>query len=298
MKELVKTEIENKIHNIREQQVMLDRDLAELYGVTTGNLNKAVKRNIERFPDSFMFKLTKDESLLFQSGIPNDSLRFQNGIIETGRGRHSKYLPYVFTEQGVAMLSGVLRSDTAVRVSIQIVKTFVAMRNYIATNAGVFQRLGIVEKKQLEHDKKFELVFRSMENKKIPNEKIFFNGQMFDAHKFVSDLIRTAKKSIVLVDNYIDDRTLTMFCKRKQGVSVRIYTKDIPKQLRLDVDKFNSQYPTIELVKFKNAHDRFMIIDRKDVYHIGTSIKDSGSKWCAISKFEKDAIILLDRLDQ
>ena len=280
--------IRNKIFTIQGLQVMLDNDLAELYEVETKQFNRAVKRNIERFPERFMFQLTPFEY---------SSLRCQNGTLKNRRGKHRKYLPYVFTEQGVSMLSGVLNSKTAINISIQIIDAFVAMKRFISSNAQIFQRLDRAEMKQIEHDKKFEQVFRAIENKQIVKKQgIFFNGQIFDAYKFVSNIIRSAEKSIVLVDNYIDDSVLTLFIKRKDKVRVIIYTKIVSKQLKLDIDKYNAQYPSIEIKEFKHSHDRFLIIDNKEVYHIGASLKDLGKKWFAFSKLEKEAFELLSRL--
>ena len=284
--------LQGLIYTIRGVQVMYDNDLAELYGVEIKRLNEQVKRNRERFPEEFMFQLT-DEEFAF--------LRSQNATLETGRGRHRKYLPYVFTEQGVAMLSAVLRSETAVKISIQIIKAFVAMRKFITTNAQIFHRLDAVEQKQLEHkaetDEKFDRIFNAIESKEItPKQGVFFDGQIFDAYKFVSDLIRRAKKSIIIIDNYIDDSVLLLLTKRKKSVTVKIFTKTISKQLALDVKKYNSQYPPVEIIKFKYAHDRFIIIDDKEVFHFGASLKDLGKKWFAFSKLEKDAFRLMERL--
>jgi len=226
-----------------------------------------------------------------------DSLRSQFATLDTGRGHHRKYFPYAFTEQGVAMLSGVLKSDTAIKVSIQIMNAFVTMRRFISSNAQIFHRLDAVEIKQIEHDQKFEEIFDAIQSKGIKPEKgIFFEGQIFDSYKFVSDLIRTAEKSIILIDNYIDDSVLTLFSKRNKNVQVIIFTKDISKQLWLDLAKYNSQYPLIEVKEFKQSHDRFMIIDNQEVYHFGASLKDLGKKWFAFSKFDKEAFNLLDRL--
>jgi len=278
--------IKRKIYTIRNMQAMIDKDLAEFYKVETRALNQAVKRNAERFPNNFMFQLTDSEAevLVSQNVIPS----------KKHLGGH---LPYAFTEQGVAMLSGVLKSDTAVRISIQIMSAFVAMRRFISSNAQIFQRLDIVEKKQIEHDRKFDEIFDAIQSRGIKPEKgIFFDGQIFDAYKFVSDIIRTANKSIVLIDNYIDDSVLTLFSKRNKDVQVKIFTKEISKQLLLDLVKYNSQYPIIELKEFNQSHDRFLIIDNKEVYHLGASLKDLGKKWFAFSKFNKEAFNLLDRL--
>ncbi len=288
--------IKSKIYTIRGMQVMIDTDLAGLYGVTTGNLNKAVTRNSDRFPDDFMFRLTKEEfkNLIFHFGISSLKSQF---VISSSQWGGRRKLPYAFTEQGVAMLSGVLKSDTAVRVNIQIMRAFVAMKKFLASNALIFHRLVIVEEKQIEYDKKFELVFDAIQSKDIRPEKgIFFDGQIFDAYKFVSDIIRTADKSLILIDNYIDDSVLTLFSKRNKDVHVTIFTKDVSRQLSLDLTKYNSQYPPIEVKEFKQSHDRFLIIDDKEVYHFGASLKDLGKKWFAFSKFDKEAFNLLDKL--
>jgi hypothetical protein len=303
--------IKTKIHTIRGMQVMLDSDLAELYGVETKNLNRAVNRNSDRFPPNFMFQLTEDEyqnlrfqfgtssssgSLRFQIGTldEQDSLRSQNATIEHG-GR--RYLPYVFTEQGVAMLSAVLRSQTAIQMSIHIINAFVEMRRFISNNALIFQRLDSLEQKQFKTDDKVEAILNAIEDKSIkPKQGIFYDGQVYDAYIFVSDLIKSAKESIVLIDNYVDDTVLTLLSKREPNVKATIYTKNIIKQLELDLQKHNAQYPKIELKKFDSSHDRFLIIDAEEVYHIGASLKDLGKKWFAFSKFDVGALEILGRL--
>lgn len=279
--------IRNRIHLIRGLQVMLDKDLAELYNVDTCVLNQAVKRNSKRFPPPFMFQITEQE-------YKNLISQF---VISSSQWGGRRKPPFAFTEQGVAMLSGVLKSNTAIRISIQIMSAFVAMRKFISSNAQIFQRLDVVEKKQIEHDKQFDQIFDAIQSRDIKPEKgIFFDGQIFDSYKFVSDIIRTADKSIVLIDNYIDDSVLTLFSKRNKNVRVTIFTKEISKQLLLDLAKYNSQYPPIEVKEFKQSHDRFLIIDNKDIYHFGASLKDLGKKWFAFSKFGKEAFKLLDKL--
>lgn len=283
--------IQNLILTIRGNQVMIDSDLAELYGVEIRVLNQAVKRNIMRFPENFRFQLSKKEYQEF--------LRSQNVILEEGKGKHRKYLPYVFTEQGVAMLSAVLRSETAVKISVQIMQAFVEMKKFISANAGIFQRLDKVEKKLVLYDENFDKLFKALENKTVkPKQEVFFNGQIFDAYTFVSDIVKTAKKSIILIDNYIDDTVLTHFTKRKKGVRFTIYTKNISKQLQLDIKKHNDQYPTVKAIKFSDAHDRFLIIDEKEVYHFGASLKDLGKKWFAVSKLDISSVKVLDRVKQ
>jgi hypothetical protein len=290
-------DIQSKIYTIRGLQVMLDSDLAIFYHVETKYLNRAVKRNSDRFPVEFMFQITNEEweSLRFQFGTLN--LRLQNGGLENGRGKHKKYLPYVFTEQGVAMLSAVLKSETAVKMSIQIINAFVAMRHFLTTNAVLFQRLDKIENKQFETDKKIEQVFNALEHKQLqPKQGIFFDGQIFDAYKFACDIVRKSEKSIVLIDNYIDDTVLDILLKRKENVDVVIYTKSVSRQLKLDLQKHNKQYPPIEIRIFDQSHDRFMIIDESEVYHIGASLKDLGKKWFAFSKIDIKALIILSKL--
>jgi len=283
--------LQQKIFTIRGEQVMVDRDLAELYQVLTKRLNEQVKRNIERFPEIFRFQLSDYE----KHELVANCDRFENL-------KHSSVNPYVFTEQGVAMLSAVLKSEIAVKVSIQIIDAFIVMRKFIINNAQLFQRIDTVEKRQLKHemetDEKFEKVFNELQSSQLePKQGIFFDGQIFDAHKFVSGLIRKAEKSILLIDNYIDDTVLDLFTKRKKNVAVTILTKKITKELALDLNKFNAQYPVIEIKEFSDSHDRFMIIDNEDVYHIGASLKDLGKKWFAFSKFDKSAFLILKKLN-
>ena len=274
--------IESLIKVIRGQQVMFDRDLATLYGVEVKRLNEQVKRNIKRFPKDFMFQLTKEECL-----------RSQFATLNEGRGQHLKYMPYVFTENGVAMLSSVLRSDTAIEVNIRIMRAFTSMRHFLQNNAEVFQRLSTLEYHQLEmqqhfqeSDKRIEEVFRRLdEGNAKPKQGVFYNGQIYDAYNFVSDLIKSAKKRIILIDNYVDETVLTLLDKREDGVSAFIYTQQINRQFQLDIDRHNAQYPPINVETFRLSHDRFLCID-DDVYHIGASIKDLGKKWFGFSRME------------
>jgi hypothetical protein len=195
------------------------------------------------------------------------------------------------------MLSAVLHSSTAVKVSIKIMQAFVDMKRFIATNAAIFHRLEKVELKQLEADNKINQVFKALEDKSIkPKQGVFFNGQTYDAYAFVSDLIRSATKSLILIDNYIDDTVLTMFAKRKEGVELTILTSSISKQLKLDVEKHNQQYPVVEVKIFKDTHDRFLIIDETEIYHFGASMKDLAKKWFAFSKLDVSSVTVLDRL--
>ncbi len=270
---LIPVRIESLIHIIRNQQVMLDSDLARLYGVETKALNQAVKRNIQRFPEDFMFQLTKEECL--RSKIVTSNV---------GRGG-SRYMPRVFTENGVAMLSSVLRSDKAIEVNINIMRAFSAMRNFLMNNAAIFQRMDQLEMKQLKTDEKVDAILDRLGDNDRPKEGVFFDGQIFDAYILVSDLIRRARNRIVLIDNYIDDSVLVQLSKRLPGVDVDIYCSHVSRQLSQDIAAHNAQYPSASLHKYTKAHDRFLIID-EDVYHIGASLKDLGKKLFAFSKME------------
>ena len=227
-----------------------------------------------------MFQLTKDECL-----------RSQIATLNEGCGQHLKYMPYVFTENGVAMLSSVLRSDTAIEVNIRIMRAFTSMRHFLQNNAEVFQRLSTMEYHQLEmqqhlqeSDKRIEEVFRRLdEGNAKPKQGVFYDGQIYDAYTFVSDLIKSAKKRIILIDNYVDETVLTLLDKRKNSVSAIIYTQQISRQFQLDIDRHNAQYAPIDIETFRLSHDRFLCID-DDVYHIGASIKDLGKKWFGFSK--------------
>ena len=297
-------QIENKIFVFRDTQVMIDRDLADMYQVETRVLNQAVKRNIERFPEAFRFQLTEDETNelvtncdrfgFLKSQNVTSSSRSQNVTLNKSgskRGQNIKYLPYAFTEQGVAMLSAVLRSDVAVKVSIQIINAFVEMRKLIANHSGLLQRMEGIERKQLETDQKFEKVFKALESKDvIPTQGIFFDGHVFDAYALVAKIISSAKKSIVLIDNYINEDTLTHLTKKRKTVRVLLLTKTVTKQLTLDLKKANEQYGNFELKTFTKSHDRFLIIDDTKIYHLGASLKDLGKKWFAFSKLDKSSL--------
>lgn len=208
-------------------------------------------------------------------------------------------MPFVFTEQGVSMLSAVLKSEIAVSISIKIIKSFVEMRRFISNNALIFQRLDSLEQKQSKTDEKVEAILSAIEDKSIkPKQGIFYDGQVYDAYIFVSDLIKSADESIVLIDNYVDDTVLTLLSKREAKVKAIIYSKNITKQLELDLQKHNAQYPNIELKKFDSSHDRFLIIDGKEVYHIGASLKDLGKKWFAFSKLDIGVLNIVERLEK
>lgn len=286
----VENKVESLIRVIRGQQVMLDRDLAELYGVETRRLNEQVKRNIERFPEDFLFQLTKEEFENWKSQFATS-----NSIVMGARKR-----PYAFTEQGVAMLSGVLKSSTAVEANIRIMRAFVSMRHFMVNNAAIFQRLETIEFNQLESNKvqakilahqevqdhRIDEIFRRLdEGMYKPKQGIFFDNQIYDAYSFVSELVKSAKQRIILIDNYVDETVLTLLDKRGENVSATIYTQQVSRQFRLDVDRHNCQYPPIEVDVFRRSHDRFLCID-DTVYHVGASIKDLGKKWFAFSKME------------
>ena len=277
-------DLKSKIHIIRNRQVMIDRDLADIYGVKTGRLNEQVKRNKDRFPIDFCFQLSNEEF---------ENWKSQNAISNSDKMGLRK-IPYAFTEQGVAMLASVLKTKTAVDASVKIIRTFVAMRHFIMNNANIFAEIKDIKQHLLEsdfhhkeNDKKIEQLFSLMEktNDEI-TQGIFSDGQIFDAYNFISDLIRSAKKEIILIDNYIDDSVLKILNKREEGVSASIYTAHISENLQLDLEKHNSQYQPINIQRFNKSHDRFLIID-EDVYLIGGSIKDLGKK---VSTFIKLSI--------
>ena len=270
----------------------MDSDLAELYQVETRALNQAVKRNIRRFPPEFMFQLTKKEFEDMNAEI----LISQIVISKENRGGRRK-MPFVFTEQGVSMLAGILKSDIAIEISIRIINAFVQMRKFISTNAGIFQRLDKVEQKQLEADNKIDAILNAIQERNIkPRQGIFYAGQIFDAYTLIADIIRSAKKLIILIDNYIDDTVFMQLTKRIKNVTATIYTKAGNKIIKQDLAKHNAQYPKIELKELATSHDRFLIIDNKTVYHFGASLKDAGKKWFAFSKLNIDTHDIWDKL--
>lgn len=267
--------IEQRIYIVREQQVMLDRDLAELYNIENRVLKQAVRRNIDSFPEDFMFILTADETKsMISSGV-------SQSVIPSGYNTGGASM-FAFTEQGVAMLASVLKSEYARKTSIMIMRAFVAMRRFLVANAQIFQRIDRLDLKQLENEKRFEKIFAKFEENEPRRQGIFYDGESYDAYTFVSDRVREAKIRIVLIDNYVDDTVLTMLDKRGKGVTAEIYTMQISKAFQLDINKHNLQYEPIEVNVFKKSHDRFLIIDNK-VYHFGASIKDLGKKWFAVS---------------
>lgn len=288
--------IQNKIYTIRDVQVMLDEDLASLYGVEPKRLNEQVKRNIARFPEKFRFQLTEYEyenlRSQFATSSLDDSLRSQIATLESQRGKHRKYLPYVFTEQGVSMLSAVLRSPTAIEVSIKIIDSFVNMRKFLSRNASLYTRIETIEKRQISYeiktDSRIELVLSALEDKnQKPTQGIFYNGQIYDAYAFVNDLLKLAKKDIMIIDNYVDDTILTL-CSKYPNINFTIYTQAITKKLGLDFQKYQKQYKNVELKRDKKLHDRFLLIDNSEIYHLGASLKDLGNKVFAFSKLNID----------
>ena len=299
MNELLVNEdtIKNKIFTIRGLQVMLDSDLSKLYNIETKTFNQSIRRNIKRFPEDFRFQLNDDE----KNELVTNCYQLQNL-------KHSYVNPHVFTEQGVSMLSAILKSDIAINRSVQIMRAFVNMKQFISSNNDLFKKIETIEKRQIGYElksaEKFDKLFDALEDKSLkPKQGIFYDGQVFDAYNFVSDLIRDAKRNIVLIDNFIDDSVLTLFSKN-QNIDVTIYTKTISKQLTLDLKKYNSQYKKIEIKNFKDSHDRFIIIDDIDIYHIGASLKDLGKKWFflilaglhAFSRFDVGSFDILDKL--
>lgn len=289
--------IVNLIHYVRGQQVMIDSDLALLYNVETKRLNESVKRNAKRFPNNFCFQLTEDEYADLRSQIATSNT--ENTSSKGGR----RYLPYVFTEQGIAMLSAVLRSDEAIQVSVNIMNAFVKMRRFLAENALMFDKLNSLELKQLEYQKesneKFNQIFAYISEHEEVGQKIFFEGQIYDAFSLLVSLVGKAEQSIVLIDNYVDVGTLNILAKKKDGVDVTIYTVRRTRLASQDIANFNSQYPTLTVNYTGVFHDRFLVIDEETAYHIGASIKDAGKKCFGISRIEDVGIIsdILQRLE-
>ena len=284
---LTGAKIVSKIVVIHDVQVMIDRDLAELYGVETKVLNQTVKRNAERFPDYFCFQLDKEESLELVTNCDRFNIL-----------KHSSSNPYAFTEQGVAMLSAVLRSEKAIKVSIEIMNAFVQMRHYLRHNMGLVGRLNAfeskVDTKLVEHDLKFRKIdenfskiFNELDSKpKKAKEGVFFKGQIFDAYAFFQDIIKTAKKEIILIDGYVDLSVLERLSVKQKNVLVKIYTHPKAELRQIDVDQFNQQYPSASMDYTKKMHDRFLIVDNKELYHIGASLKDLGKQCFAFEKMD------------
>ena len=282
-------DIKNLIYTIRGKQVMIDSDVAMLYQCETRIINQAVKRNSERFPERFCFKLTSKELENLKSQIVISSFKG-----ESSYGGRRK-LPLVFTEQGIAMLSGLLRNEIAVQVSISIMDAFVEMRKFLNNNGKVFERLTTLEYKQIENEKNFNKVFNLLQSKKNIKQKIFFQGQIWDSYSLIIDIMKKAEKKITIIDNYVDDSILKMLSKKNDEVEVIILTSNKSNIQNLDVQKFNKEYPTLKVAKTNKFHDRFIIIDNKELYHLGASIKDLGKKCFAINEMENEELIELIR---
>jgi hypothetical protein len=276
--------IKDKIHTIRNVQVMLDKDLAELYGVETKRINEAVRNNQDKFMSDFYFELTNNEF---------ENLRSK---ISTANFSKTRTNPKVFTEQGIYMLATILKSKVASQVTVYIIKTFANMRKLISQNISMFERFERIEQRLNIHDENFDKLFEALEDKTLKvKQGIFYNGQIFDAYVFINDLLKLTTNEIILIDNYIDETVFTLFSKYP-NIKVQIYTSNITKQLKLDFEKYQTQYENIDLIQFKNSHDRFLIIDKNEVYHLGASLKDLGKKWFAFSKFEIENLKILDYL--
>lgn len=288
-------DIERLVYVIRGKQVMLDSDLAMLYQVETKNLNKAATRNADRFPEDFRFKLTNEEynNLRFQFGTSNEK--------QVGRGGR-RYYPFVYTEQGISMLASVLHSKVAVQVSINIMRSFVEMRKFVANNALLFEKVSHIELRQLEYqkntDERFDKVFQYIEDHAESEQKIFFDGQIYDAFSLIVSIIQKAQSEIVLIDSYVDIDTLNILSKKNTGVNVKVITYSNARLSNTDITNFNAQYPNLIVKRSQVFHDRFIILDSSTVYHIGASIKDAGKKCFGISMIQDQGIVadLLSRL--
>ena len=291
---LIKNEISNEeikylIYTIRGKQVMLDSDVAMLYHYETKKINQAVKRNIERFPERFCFQLTEEELEIMWSQIVTTSK------LEDNKYRSKKYLPYVFTEQGIAMLSGILKNEIAVQVSIKIMDAFVEMRKFMNINKSLFEKVVSIEnkmdKKFIEQDKKFDIIFDQLQLEENIKQRIFFQGQIYDAYSLIVDIIKKASKKILIIDNYVDDSVLKMLAKKKNNVEVVILTSNKSNIQNIDIQKFNKEYPILKIAKTNKFHDRFIVLDNEEMYHLGASIKDLGNKCFGINKIEDKEIV-------
>ncbi|MDN5092131.1 ORF6N domain-containing protein [Aliarcobacter butzleri] len=277
--------IKDKIYNIRGLQVMLDRDLAELYGVETKRINEAVRNNQDKFMEDFYFELTDIE------------FEYLRSKLSTANFSKVRINPKVFTEQGIYMLATILKSKVASQVTVYIIKTFANMRKLISQNVSMFERFERIENRLTIHDENFNKLFSALEDKTLkPSEGIFYDGQIFDSYSFINDLLKLAQKEVILIDNYIDDTVFTLFSKYP-NISFIIYTNNISKQLKLDFEKYQKQYKNITLKTFKDCHDRFLILDKKEIYHLGASLKDLGKKWFAFSKMNLKINEIINRLE-
>lgn len=284
------------IHNVRNHQVILDSDLALLYEVETKYLNRVASRHADRFPEDFRFQLDREEYESLRCRIVTS-----NGA-QSGRGGR-RYMPYAYTEQGIAMLSGLLNSQKAVQVSIEVMRAFVEMRRFLANNAAILDRMAALEYRQLEYqqsaDERFDRVFGYLEAHALPSQKVFFKGEMFDAFALLVDLVKSAERSIAVVDGYVDAATLNILAKKKEGVGCRLVTYPSAALTASDVKAFESQYGELRVGRTTDYHDRFLVIDDEFIYHVGASLKDAGKKTFAIVLIDDDEIArnLLGRID-
>lgn len=278
-------EIKSLIYTIREKQVMLDSDVADMYHCETKYVNRVVKRNFERFPEDFCFRLNENEFQSLRCQFVTASKVLENKF------RNKKYLPYAFTEQGIAMLSALLKSDVAISVSVNIMKAFVEMRKFLMLNGQVFERLTNIEYKLLEHDKKFDKIFNTLQLEENIKQRIFFNGQIYESYSLIIDIIKKANTKILIIDNYVDDSILKMLVKKKENVEVIILTSNKSNIQNIDIQKFNKENPTLKLARTNKFHDRFIAIDNKEMYHLGASIKDLGKKCFGINKIVDNELI-------
>ncbi len=277
--------IENMIYEIRGKKVMLDSDLAMLFGYETKQLNRQVLRNINRFPENYCFQITDTEYI---------SLRCQNGTLKNGRGEHRKYLPYVFTEYGITMLAGILKSEPAIKMSLRIVDIFITMKNYINTSLIEQKYFNELTIKNTEDIKLLQESFNKL-NIKENNNHIFYEGQIYDAYSLLIDILSKAKKEIIIIDNYAGKKLFDII--KNINVKVKIYTENID---NISKEKYEKQYNNLEIINTNIFHDRFIIIDNKVLYHSGASFKDLGKKCFAITKMEDNNILkeLLNKLNK
>jgi hypothetical protein len=292
-------DIKSLILTIRGMQVLLDSDVARLYGYEVRRINEAAKRNINRFPERFRFQLTRDEfdAITNTRFVATDSesqiaalntgvLRSQSATLKPGQGEHRKYLPYAYTEQGIGMLSGMLKNDTAVQVSIGIMDAFVEMRRFIGANRDVFAKLVSIDNKLLEHDRKFDEVFDLLQQPETVKQCIFYKGELYDAAALLIGLIKQATASITVIDNYLDGSVLDMLAEKQSGVSITIITANPGKVSQKRLQSFAIQYGAVRIVKSHDFHDRFIILDDSEVYAVGASLKDAGRRCFEVSKNE------------
>ena len=283
--------IRDHVYMLRGEQVMIDSDLADIYGYELKAMNQQVRRNIDRFPEDFMFQMTRDEVDLVKSQFVTS----RENTFFSGQGGGRRKLPYAFTEQGIYMLATVLKGELATKQSIFIMRAFKEMRHFIANNALMFEKIKSIELKQLEYqkdaDEKFGRIFEYMANHEEDNQKIFYDGQIFDAFSFLADIIGHAKKEIILIDGYIDVITLNILAKKNAGVNVFAYTLPSTRITAQDINNFNAQYPMLTVKKTIAFHDRFLIIDGVEGYHIGASLKDAGKKCFGMNKIEGTNVV-------